>query len=129
MKYTDRGKADGDGCNCLIDTLSQLIAPDACVKTIRVILMHRFQDGPDRVIEDNYLTFETHWRDIVVLLDKDPDDFKITCVDLDFQGNGEVVGGLDEDEIWERGVDTLYVARENRNHFIPLFKKKFFGGL
>ena len=129
MKNVILGVASGDGCNCLIDTLRQLIAPSVCVKDIRKILMQRFQVGPNRVTAENYLTFDAHWRDIVILLGKDPDDFKITCVDLDFEGNGEVVGILDEDAIWDRDIATLYIARENGNHFIPLVKKKFSGGL
>ena len=69
------------------------------------------------------MTFDVHWGDIVALLDRDPNNFNITCFDLDFRGHGEVVGNMDESG--NEGIIYLYVARENGNHFVPLHKKRF----
>ena len=126
MRGTTRGTASGEDCNCLIHTLRQLIdpsAPSTRAKEIRKVLRERFRRGEDRVTADNYLTFDVHWGDIVALLDRDPNNFNITCVDLDFRGHGEVVGNMDESG--NEGIIHLYVARENGNHFVPLHKKRF----
>ena len=50
------------------------------------------------------------------LLDKDSDDYHITCVDLMYLGHGEVVGNEDDSAMEE--VVYLYIARENGNHFV-----------
>ena len=126
MKGTTRGTADGTDCNCLIHTLRQLVdpsAPSTCASEIRKMLRQRFKAGPDRVTAGNYLTFHVHWRDIVQLLGRDPNAYNITCVDLDFPGNGEVVGNMDV--TGNEGIVHLYIARENGNHFVPLHKKRF----
>ena len=124
MKGTTAGTASAEDCNCLIHTLRQLIdpsAPDTCAKQIRESLRKRFKGGPDKVTASNYLTFDVHWRHIVELLGRDPNSYKITCVDLDCPGNGEVVGNLDE--TGNEGIVNLYIARENGNHFVPRHKK------
>ena len=41
----------------------------------------------------------------------------VKCVDVMFEGNGEVVG---------TGLMVVYIAREHDNHFIPLFKQQAF---
>ena len=38
-------------------------------------------------------------------------DYKVVCVDANMRGNGDVQGD---------GGTTLYIARENMNHFVPL---------
>ena len=126
MKGTVRGTASGEGCNCLIDTLRQLIAPSkpiTCMKEIRNALRKRFKSGSDKVTAGNYLTFDAHWRSVIELVEKDSEDFKITCIDLDFRGHGEVVGNFDDSGL--EGIISLYIARENGNHFVPLHKKRF----
>ena len=126
MNGTIRGTASGEGCNCLIDTLRQLVSaakPSTCLKEIRNALRGRFKSGPDKVTAGNYLTFDVHWKGVVELLEKDPDDYKITCIDLDFHGHGEVVGNVGD--AGHEGIISLYIARENGNHFVPLHKKRF----
>ena len=126
MKGTIRGTASGDGCKCLINTLRQLIAaskPTTRSKEIRNALRLRFNSGPDVVTASNYLTFDVHWRGVVELLEKNPDDYKITCTDLDFLGHGEVVGNYGDRG--HEGIISLYIAGENGNHFVSLHKKRF----
>ena len=107
----------------MIDTLRQLMdpsKPSTCAKEIRNALRERFKVGDDKVTAANYLTFDAHWRDIAQILGREPSSYKITCVDSEFEGHGEVVGSMDD-----LGIISLYIARENGNHFVPLFKKKF----
>ena len=130
MNGTIKGHASGEDCNCLIHTLRQLVnssAPSTCAKNIRNALMERFRDGPNRVTAKNYLTFDAHWRDIVQLLDRDPGNYKLTCIDMDFAGQGETVGNFGD--VGDEGILNLYIARENGNHFVPLHKKSRFSRL
>ena len=48
-----------------------------------------------------------------------PADFKFVCLDLLYVGNGDVAG---------EGPNILHIARENANHFVPLFHAASLGG-
>ena len=115
-----RGVASGAGCNCLIDTLRQHLQVIANVPAIRRALQKLYRVEPTIVTAENFLEFRAHALEIVNLLaraaalDGDPIDtavFRIICVDLDHLDHGDFVGN---------GDVTLYIARENGNHFIPL---------
>ena len=123
------GRASGDGCNCLIDTLRQKLPAVIChVPTVRRLLEDRHQYRETSITHGDYLDLEDCWEDIVNLLGKCNEyrpvtrewavDFRIVCVDLTLIGHGNVL---------PRGVPqgqrtTLHIARVNGNHFIPLYR-------
>ena len=130
----NRGRALGDGNNCLIDTLRQACG-NLAVSTsrVRTRLQQLFSEAEVTkqglevgaiVTAGNYLELQHHWKAVVDLLFKLDErrvwsmthaNVTIKCVDLMFEGNGEVVG---------TGPMVLYIAREHGNHFIPLFKQQ-----
>ena len=121
-----RGHASGARNNCLIDTLRQQLGLTVDCSVVRRGLQARFRDGEAKVDAANFLELRHHWRDVIDLLFQadvsgklkiDSSRFRITCVDLDFAGNGEVVQG----DVGEP-LHPLCIARENQNHFIPLFR-------
>ena len=117
-----QGFADGQGCNCLIDTLRSKLCLDVSLAAVRAELMKLFPFPGSRahVTAGNYLTLADHWMTVVDLLFKydqsgqpklTHEQLKIVCVDLAYLDNGEVVG---------TGGTTLHIARIGTNHFIPL---------
>ena len=110
------GKASGDQCNCLIDTLRQQLHVECDVRAVRAFVQARH---PDLVLGD-YLELQHHWRDVInglahsVGQDFAATSFKIVCVDAMFIGNGDVEGN---------GSTPLYIARQNANHFVPLLSR------
>ena len=108
------GSASGDECNCLIDALRQCLDVIFDVRAVRDLLQQRHR----RLILRDYLELELHWRDViegiglVMGLNLTPESFRIICVDALHLGNGDVEG---------TGARTLYIARQNANHFVPLF--------
>ena len=123
------GRASGEGCNCLIDTLRQKLPAVICdVPLVRRLLEARHRQRETRITPGDYLDLEDYWEDILNLLGECNAvrpvtrewavDFRIVCVELTFIGNGLVV---------PRGVPrgqrtTLHIARVNLNHFIPLHR-------
>ena len=121
-----RGLASGEDNNCLIDTVRQsLHVVGVSLANVRLALQSEFDTpGPARVEPSNYLTLELHWERVLHhvahegqrlgLLSRllSPAMFRIVAVDWTHRGNGDVVGN---------GEHTLYIARENQNHFVPLF--------
>ena len=113
------GAASGCNMNCLIDTLRQVVAGgvDCDVQRVRDCIEREFRN----VVPGEFLDLQEHWSAVIRWLawfnENDatfhPDDFKVVCVDLLYIGNGDVVGG---------GAQTLHIARENANHFVPLFQ-------
>ena len=74
------------------------------------------------VTDSNFLTLAYHWKATVDLLFKydmsgkpklTHEQVNIICVDVEYVGNGEVVG---------TGQLVLHIARVHGNHFIPLNK-------
>ena len=110
------GKASGDQCNCLIDTLRQQLHVECDVRVVRAFVQARH---PNLVLGD-YLELQLHWRDVInglahsVGQDFAATSFKIVCVDAMFIGNGDVEGN---------GSTPLYIARQNANHFVPLLSR------
>ena len=120
------GSASGDDCNCLINTLRQQLRLIANEKEVRHELNKRHRSGVGQVIPGDFLELEHHWADVIDLLflfnesgcmPQLPDgrmwstDYKIIAVDMRHLGNGDVVGV---------GNVTIYIARINGNHFVPL---------
>ena len=114
------GRASGEDNNCLIDTLRQKLGNMVCsLEAVRVSLMAEFPSGPRRVTDHNYLELEHHWRHVIEFLGTnsptgnalDPSRFRIVCIDRRYPGNGDVEGD---------GAVTLFIARVNANHFVPL---------
>jgi len=119
------GRASGEGCNCLIDTLKQLLGTDIPSELVRADLQREFREGDNKVTRSNFLDFEVHLPAIVRSLDKharvrhpgrqrlDPNHVQFTCIDLVYVGQGASVGDPSDQH--------FYIARENTNHFVPMF--------
>ena len=123
------GRASGDGCNCLIDTLRQKLPAVICnIPYVRSRLEERHQHRATRITPGDYLDLAHYWEDIVNLLGEYNQvqpvtwawavKFRIVCVDMTHIGHGDVL---------PRGVPqgqrtTLHIARVNLNHFIPLHR-------
>ena len=82
------GKASGEGMNCLIDTLRQIIAGGL---NCNVGVVRRHLERTDKDIRPrDFLDFAKHWRATVALLARHNDDgkafvadeFTLKCVDL-----------------------------------------------
>ena len=108
------GSASGDECNCLIDSLRQCLDVICDVGRVRSLV----QRSNPHLIFGDYMELQHHWRDVircigVVLgMNLTPQDFSIICVDALHVGHGDREG---------TGTRTLYIARQNANHFVPLF--------
>jgi hypothetical protein len=120
--YFQRGTASGAGCNCLIDTLRQLLRLNVNIPEIRRQLQLLFPNEPGKVTRLNFLDFQVHGPTILRLLSEaasrqeggapvDMSMFQIVCVDLQYMGNGDIAGN---------GLVKLFMARERGCHFIPL---------
>jgi hypothetical protein len=113
------GSASGANMNCLIDTLRQVVVGgvECNVQTVRDRIERDFPE----VRPGDFLELQSHWRAAITWLGRynkigavfNADDFKVVCVDLLYVGNGDVIGC---------GTQTLYLARESQNHFVPLFQ-------
>ena len=117
------GSASGEGCNCLINTLDQLLQTNVPSRLVRADLRREFPTGPDAVTENNFLDFRAHWAAIVRSLSRqsrafpcpiDPNSLRFICADLVCQGQGDIVGA--------EGAVTNHLARVSMNHFAPLIR-------
>ena len=127
------GKANGDGCNCLIDTLRQCLQLICNVSAVRAALERKHSSRPTAIIPLDYLDLRLYWSDIVDLLgthnelrrmDNLSSRVRVVCVDMCWIGNGDVVPQ------GEPGSSrrNLYIARVNQNHFVPLRRSTQRGG-
>ena len=117
------GTASGDGCNCLIDTLRQCLqnSDASIVQCVRACLQGPGFFGvasdtvpPAAVIKDgDYLTLDFHASQILNLLGTNTEACKIVCLDWAHRSSGDAVGN---------GPRTLYIARVDENHFVPLLQ-------
>ena len=129
------GSARGDGFNCLIDSLRQLVpcgVVDVALVRRKLELLHKHR--PTRIISGDFLELD-RWDDIVNLLFQYSElgsgarrghgelprrnvasDFVVVCVDLTHVGNGNV---LPQGPVGANR-SRLYLGRVNENHFIPL---------
>ena len=112
------GTASGLRNNCLIDTLRQKLDLVCSSGYVRKKLQEAFPcPGPSHVTNHNFLTLEFHAAEIIRFLGEAVgqrlrlESFRIVCIDLEYEGNGDVVG---------EGPVILHIARENGNHFLPL---------
>ena len=116
VNHFDMGKASGDECNCLIDTLRQQMKLDCDIRAVRNYVQARHPT----MAATEFLELQRHWVDVIsglahVLGRKFvPSAYKIICVDAMFIGNGDVEGN---------GSRTLYIARQNADHFVPLLRR------
>lgn len=111
------GIATSEDCNCLNDTLRQSLGIQCDIAKIWQELERRRADITPR----DYLELELHCVDVLELLisfryDRMEDslsagNFRVVCVDCSYIGNGDVQGV---------GPQTLFIARQNANHFVPL---------
>ena len=59
------GDASSESCNCLIDTLRQVLHLQCDLSGVRRHLMTLFPDGPGVVTPSNFLELELHWAQVV----------------------------------------------------------------
>ena len=121
------GRASGDGCNCLIDTLRQKLPGIICsVAAVRAELEERHR-GTASHIPGDYLDIDSSleiidlsraFNEVARVSQSWAHRFQVVCVDLTWLGNGEVLPR----EVTSGSRTTLHIARANQNHFVPLFK-------
>ena len=116
------GRASGAGCNCLIDTLRQLLDLRCDARAVRNSLRALFPEGPDRVTAQNFLDLRMHWQAIVRLLGEfalprpvalDPNTMRFVCADMVYLSQGDIVGN---------STSIFHLARTGTNHFVPLIR-------
>ena len=128
------GKASGEGCNCLIHSFQKILPTSMFdVPFVRAELERRHAGRPTAIVRGDYLDLAIYWADIIDIIGRHnlqgvipncSSIFRICCVDMCWIGNGEVL---------PRGVpqgdrQTLYIARVNQNHFVPLLRSHQRGG-
>ena len=118
------GSASGEGCNCLISTLDQLLSTNVPSRIVRADLRREFPTGPDAVTENNFLDSRAHWAAILRSLSRhsrafpspiDPNSLRFVCADLVYQVQGDIVG--------TEGAVTYHLARVSTNQFVPLIRQ------
>ena len=63
------GSASGEGCNCLIDTLRQLLPTFVCdVALVRAELERRHARSPTAILPFDYLDLASYWSDIIDII-------------------------------------------------------------
>ena len=120
------GAASGEGCNCLVYTIQQILGLRADVPCIRSLLEKKYEGTGTPIEKGAYLELDV-WSDIVNLLFQNSQDsvldvdqahlWQIVCVDLDKVGSGDV---QPREAIGAGGRKVMYTARVHGNHFIPL---------
>ena len=128
------GKASGEGCNCLIYTFQKILPTRMFdVRSVRAELERHHAGRPTAIVRGDYLDLDIYWADIIDIIGRHnlqgvipnfSSKFRICCVDMCWIGNGEVL---------PRGMpqgnrQTLYIARVNQNHFVPLLRSQKHGG-
>ena len=112
-RFGRKGFASGDGCNCLIDSVSRATNTQVDAPYIRKQLQQFFgRVGPRRVTASNYLTFDIHLPMIVACMGLPITDYKFVLIHLDTWQNGDIVGD---------GPTPLYIGNEGNNHFEPWY--------
>ena len=87
------GKASSESCNCLIDTLRQVLHLQCDLAGVRRHLMTLFPDGPGVVTPSNFLELELHWAEVVDALAYNTGqsyssrDFRVKCAGLSVRPN------------------------------------------
>ena len=126
-KQCELGSAKGDGCNCLIDSLRQLLpVGPVSLAEVRRQLEKKHRNRNTEIAPGDYLELD-RWDDIINLLARNSalrkgektdwaSQWTVVCIDLAHLGHGEV---------FPRGTAgssrrRLHLARVNENHFIPM---------
>ena len=87
------GGASSESCNCLIDTLRQVLHLQCDLAGVRRHLMTLFPDGPGVVTSSNFLELELHWAEVVDALAHNTGqsyssrDFRVKCAGLSVRPN------------------------------------------
>ena len=108
-KMYTQGYASGEGCNCLTDTLRQMLNIISNTKRVRMELDKTCTTGPGRIRPGDFLELQHHWKDVIDLLfrynEMDlpltpsggpswSDIHKVFCVDMMHLGQGDVAESL-----------------------------------
>ena len=120
------GSASGQCCNCLIDTLRQVLPTVVCdVALVRAELERRHAEKSTAILPFEYLDLATYWSDVIDIIGEQnivartvglSSKFRVCCVDMCWIGHGEVLPR----DVPANARQTLYIARVNQNHFVPL---------
>ena len=116
------GMASGLGCNCLIDSLRQVLGfaadVDAC-RQVREKLRQKFSRRDASFVgQSTYLDAHEHWEDVVRYwaevtgAEVAPEDLTVTCLSWQHDTSGLVEG---------RGPRRVYIVNDDNRHFVPLF--------
>ena len=87
------GDASSESCNCLIDTLRQVLHLQCDLAVVRRHLMTLFPDGPGVVTSSNFLELQLHWAEVVDALANNTGqsyssrDFRVVCAGLRVRPN------------------------------------------
>ena len=124
------GSASGEGCNCLIDTLRQVLPTFVCdVALVRAELERRHAQNSTAILPFDYLDLAIYWSDIIDIIGEQnilartaklSSKFRVCCVDMCWIGHGEVLPR----DVPANARRTLYIARINQNHFVPLRRSR-----
>ena len=124
------GTASGEGCNCLIDSLRQVLPTAVCnVPFIRTEIEKLHQNRASAIIPGDYLDLALYWRDIIDLvglhnlvrvIENMSVHYRVICVDMCWIGHGDVEPS---DQAGGRRMH-VYLARLDGNHFVPLHRRR-----
>ena len=99
------------------------------VRSVRAELERHHAGRPTAIVRGDYLDLDIYWADIIDIIGRHnlqgvipnfSSKFRICCVDMCWIGNGEVLPrGMPEGN-----RQTLYIARVNQNHFVPLLRSQ-----
>ena len=112
--------------NCLIDTLRQVLPTVVCdVALVRAELERRHAERSTAILPFAYLDLATYWSDVIDIIGEQnivartvvlSSKFRVCCVDMCWIGHGEVLPR----DVPANARHTLYIARVNQNHVVPL---------
>ena len=94
------GSASGEGCNCLIDTLRQILPNFMCdAALVRAELERRHARSSTATLPFDYLDLAIYWSDIIDIIGEHilsraanlSSTFRVCCVDMCWIGRGEVL--------------------------------------
>ena len=115
------GKASGLGCNCLIESLRQVLGfaenVDACRQVREKLRLKYWRRDASFVGEGTYLYAHEHWEDVVRYwaevtgAEVAPEDLTVTCLSWQHDMSGMVEG---------RGPRRVYIVNDDNRHFVPL---------
>ena len=96
---------------------------------MRAELERRHARSPTAIVPLGYLDLATYWADIIDIVGEEnilarvrnlSSKFRVCCIDMCWIGHGEVLPR----DVPADARQTLYIARVNQNHFVPLRRSR-----